>query len=103
MIRRVAIPALALFVVGAAQAGPASLHTKARQDALRDSLPFEDQRDFEEHKRGFIAEPPYRTIVDENGKTVWDMAQYDFLLTGEQFDSISSSVRSVSIISANAS
>ena len=101
MIRRVAIAALALFVVGAAQAGPASLHTKARQDALRDSLPFEDQRDFEEHKRGFIAEPPYRTIVDENGKTVWDMVQYDFLLTAEQFDSIHPSLQRQATLNMN--
>ena len=30
------------------------------QNGLRKSLPFEDKRDFEEAKKGFIAAPPYR-------------------------------------------
>lgn len=34
-----------------------SSFTIARQNDLRQSLPFEDERDFEEAKKGFIAAP----------------------------------------------
>ncbi len=101
MIRLVVVAALAPLVFSAAGAGPASEHTRARQDALRESLPFEDRRDFEEHKRGFIAEPPYRKIVDENGNVAWDMEQYEFLLTGEQFDSIHPSLQRQATLNMN--
>ncbi|MDH3862310.1 MAG: MBL fold metallo-hydrolase, partial [Gammaproteobacteria bacterium] len=66
----------------------ASRFTIAHQEALRDSLPFEDKRDFDEHSRGFIAAPDYRRIADKSGNTVWDIGKYDFLLTREDFDSI---------------
>ncbi len=101
MARLVVIAALAPLVFGFANAGPVSEHTRAHQDALRESLPFEDQRDFEEHKRGFIAEPPYRKIYDENGNVAWDMEQYDFLLTGEQFDSIHPSLQRQATLNMN--
>ena len=57
----------------------ASRFTSALQAELRQSLPFEDVRDFEESRRGFIAEPQSRQIVAANGNIVWDMARYDFL------------------------
>ena len=44
-----------------------SRYTVEQQQALRASLPFEDQRDFEESKRGFIAAPPYKQIKTEAG------------------------------------
>jgi hypothetical protein len=50
-------------------ANPPSRHTIAHQEALRDRLPFDDQRDFEEQSRGFIAAPSYRRIDDESGIT----------------------------------
>ena len=71
----------------------ASKFTIAHQEALRDSLPFEDKRDFDEHSRGFIAAPDYRRIADKSGNTVWDIGKYDFLLTGEDFDSIHPSLQ----------
>lgn len=37
------------------------------QTSLRRSLPFEDQRDFEEAQRGFIAAPDYKQIRAEAG------------------------------------
>jgi alkyl sulfatase BDS1-like metallo-beta-lactamase superfamily hydrolase len=37
------------------------------QNGLRKSLPFEDKRDFEEAKKGFIAAPPYKQIMAEAG------------------------------------
>ncbi len=92
---------LMLFVATSAYGNPASEHTIELQNVSRQSLPFEDERDFEEHKRGFIAEPPYRSIVDESGKVVWDMGRYDFLLTGENFDSIHPSLQRQATLNMN--
>jgi alkyl sulfatase BDS1-like metallo-beta-lactamase superfamily hydrolase len=79
----------------------ASQFTVARQAALRDSLPFEDQRDFDESRRGFIAAPDYRRIEDRSGNTVWDIGKYDFLLTGEEFDSIHPSLQRQATLNMN--
>ena len=70
-----------------------SAATKAAQVALRESLPLNDVRDFEEARRGFIAAPSYRQIRAEAGHVAWDIGAYDFLLDGEQFDSIHPSLR----------
>ncbi len=75
--------------------------TIAHQEALRASLPFEDERDFEESRRGLVAEPPYRRITDEAGNTVWDIGQYDFLLGGESFDSIHPSLQRQATLNMN--
>ncbi|MCP5090696.1 MAG: MBL fold metallo-hydrolase [Gammaproteobacteria bacterium] len=80
---------------------PPSEHTIALQEALRDSLPFADQRDFDEQKRGFVAAPGYRRISDESGETVWDIGQYDFLLTGEDLDSIHPSLQRQATLNMN--
>src|SRR5512135_3219663 len=58
------------------------------QDGLRKSLPFEDKRDFEEAKKGFIAASPYKQIMAEAGNVAWDMGSYEWLLQGKDFDSI---------------
>lgn len=52
-----------------------------------------ERRDFEESRRGLIAQPAKRQIVDANGNIIWDMSRYDFLLGGEEFDSIHPSLR----------
>ena len=44
-----------------------SSYTVELQNGLRKTLPFEDKRDFEESKRGFIAAPPYKTIMADAG------------------------------------
>jgi alkyl sulfatase BDS1-like metallo-beta-lactamase superfamily hydrolase len=36
-------------------------------------LPFEDTRDFEEAKRGFIAAPDYKQIMAEAEHVAWDI------------------------------
>lgn len=41
--------------------------TVAAQREVRASLPFEDQRDFEEAGRGFLAAPEYQQIVADAG------------------------------------
>ncbi len=68
---------------------PSSL-TIELQNGLRKTLPFQDQRDFEEVKKGFIAAPPYKQIMAEAGNVAWDMGSYEFLLRG--FDSVFDSV-----------
>lgn len=83
-----------------AGAGP-SEHTRALQAALRDSLPFEDERDFEESRRGLIAEPASRRILGAAGNVVWDMGRYDFLLAGEEFDSIHPSLQRQALLNMN--
>ncbi len=59
---------------------------------LKATLPFEDQRDFEEAKKGFIAEPPYTKIMADAGHVAWDMGSYSWLLEGKNFDSINPSL-----------
>ena len=79
----------------------ASGFTSALQAELRQSLPFEDVRDFEESRRGFIAEPQSRQIVAANGNIVWDMARYDFLLDGTNYDSIHPSLQRQATLNMN--
>ena len=84
-----------------AKGSPASSYTTELQQQLRTSLPFEDRRDFEESQRGFIAAPDYRQITAANGRVVWDMNRYDFLLTGEEYDSIHPSLQRQATLNMN--
>ncbi|PSJ52198.1 hypothetical protein C7I84_26635 [Mesorhizobium ephedrae] len=68
------------------------------QNAQRKTLPLDDQRDFEEAKRGFIAAPPYKQIMAEAGNVAWDMESYEFLLQGKDFDSIHPSLQRQAIL-----
>ena len=78
-----------------------SVYTSALQAELRNSLPFEDTRDFEESRRGFIVAPASRQILGANGAVVWDMGRYDFLLDGRDFDSIHPSLQRQAILNMN--
>ncbi|TFH74953.1 MBL fold metallo-hydrolase [Gammaproteobacteria bacterium LSUCC0112] len=80
---------------------PASPATVAAQQALRASLPFEDERDREESQRGFIAAPDYRQILGAAGNVVWDMGRYDFLLNGQAYDSIHPSLQRQATLNMN--
>ncbi len=75
-----------------------SSFTVAKQDALRTSLPFEDQRDFEESRRGLVAAPVDRQIRNEAGQVVWNIGAYDFLLDGRSFDSIHPSLQRQAVL-----
>jgi alkyl sulfatase BDS1-like metallo-beta-lactamase superfamily hydrolase len=68
------------------------------QNGFRKTLPFEDKRDFEEAKKGFIAAPPYKQIMAEAGNVAWDMGSYDFLLEGKDFDSVNPSLQRQAIL-----
>ncbi len=80
---------------------PASQFTKAFQATQKESLPFHDRRDFEEHQRGFIARPEYDQILTEAGTVAWDMARYRFLLEETEFDSIHPSLQRQAVLNMN--
>jgi alkyl sulfatase BDS1-like metallo-beta-lactamase superfamily hydrolase len=77
---------------------PPSTFTVDLQKGRRAELPFEDQRDFEESRRGFVAAPTYRKIMARAGNVAWDMASYDWLLSDQQFDSINPSLRRQAVL-----
>ncbi len=69
------------------------------QNGLRKSLPFDDKRDFEEAKKGFIAAPKYKQIMADAGNVAWDMGSYEWLLEeGKNFDSIHPSLQRQAIL-----
>jgi alkyl sulfatase BDS1-like metallo-beta-lactamase superfamily hydrolase len=75
-----------------------SKYTIELQDGVRATLPFDDKRDFEEAKRGFIAAPSYRKIMADAGNVAWNIGSYDFLLQGKDFDSINPSLQRQAIL-----
>ena len=62
------------------------------------SLPFEDKRDFDEAKKGFIAEPPYKKIMADAGHVAWDMGSYQWLLQDKDFPSIHPSLQRQAVL-----
>lgn len=73
---------LALAMAGPAlaqEANDATEATKAANAAVLESLPFEDQRSFENANRGFIAPLPQEAITSESGAPVWDPGKYAFI------------------------
>ena len=70
-----------------------SRYTIEAQQQQRRILPFADKQDFEEAKRGFIAAPPYRKIMNDKGDVAWNMDNWDFLLSGKDYDSIHPSLQ----------
>jgi alkyl sulfatase BDS1-like metallo-beta-lactamase superfamily hydrolase len=55
---------------------PASEATKAANQKLIDTLPFDDTADFDDAKRGLLVRPDTLTIKDANGTVVWDLEDY---------------------------
>jgi alkyl sulfatase BDS1-like metallo-beta-lactamase superfamily hydrolase len=79
-----------------------SSFTVAKWEELKSTLPFEDKRDFDEAKKGFIAEPTYRKIMADAGTVAWNIGQYDFLLEeGKDFKSIHPSLQRQAILNMN--
>lgn len=77
---------------------PPSASTSELQRDVRATLPFADQREFEEAARGFIAAPPYRRIMADAGNVAWDMASYDFLLQDKDYPSIHPSLQRQAVL-----
>jgi alkyl sulfatase BDS1-like metallo-beta-lactamase superfamily hydrolase len=61
------------------EVGVATQATLDANQALRDNLPFDDTRDFENARRGFIATIESGRIELPDGSTSYDMSQFEFL------------------------
>ncbi|MGL5626491.1 MAG: alkyl/aryl-sulfatase [Candidatus Rhabdochlamydia sp.] len=60
-------------------ASPTQLTIEENQKVLKE-LPFNDQEDFEEVNRGFIAPLPNNGVIENaNGQIIWNLKTYDFL------------------------
>ena len=75
-----------------------SRFTIESQQKQRQLLPFDDVQDFEESKQGFIAAPTYRKIMNDKGGVAWNMDNWDFLLHGQDYDSIHPSLQRQSLL-----
>ena len=70
--------ALCSSVTLAQDSGPASVSTEAVQQAFGAKLDFSDKTDFEDARKGLIAQFTDGVIRDAAGKVVWDMKSYAF-------------------------
>lgn len=70
------------------QTKDSSEFTKAFQQSILESLPFDDVRDFELAEKGLISRPDEVTIKDHRGKVVWELGNYEFLMADENIDTI---------------
>ena len=77
---------------------PPSKFTLDLRSGLKAELPLSDKRDFDEAKRGFIAEPPYTKIMADAGHVAWDMGSYGWLLTGKDFETIHPSLQRQAVL-----
>ena len=77
---------------------PPSTFTIELRNGQKAELPFADKRDFDEAKRGFIAEPSYTKIMADAGHVAWDMGSYGWLLTGKDFESIHPSLQRQAVL-----
>ena len=75
-----------------------STFTLELRNGAKAQLPFDDKRDFDEAKKGFIAEPPYKKIMADAGHVAWDMESYQWLLSGKEFESIHPSLQRQAIL-----
>jgi alkyl sulfatase BDS1-like metallo-beta-lactamase superfamily hydrolase len=75
-----------------------STYTIELRKGVSATLPFEDKRDFDEAKRGFIAEPPFKKIMADGGNVAWDMGSYQWLLQGKDFPSINPSLQRQAVL-----
>ncbi len=77
---------------------PPSTFTLELRKGVTATLPFEDKRDFDEAKKGFIAEPPYKQIMADAGQVAWDMGSYQWLLQEKDFQSIHPSLQRQAVL-----
>ncbi|MCH6201823.1 MBL fold metallo-hydrolase [Aquiflexum sp. LQ15W] len=77
--------------------GP-SKHTLAIWENWKKTLPFEDLRDYEEAQKGFIAAPDFRQIKNAEGRVIWDIGRYDFLLNEQEYQTIHPSLQRIATL-----
>jgi alkyl sulfatase BDS1-like metallo-beta-lactamase superfamily hydrolase len=78
-----------------------SKHTLEILRKAREGLPFGDDRDFAEQKRGLIAPMQDMKIMADAGHVAWDMEGFQFLDSQEAFDSIHPSLLRISRLNNN--
>jgi alkyl sulfatase BDS1-like metallo-beta-lactamase superfamily hydrolase len=78
-----------------------STYTIAALEQGRKTLPLSDERDFEEQNKGFIAAPKFKKIMADAGNVAWDMERYDWLVEGENFESMHPSLERQSKLNMN--
>ncbi|WP_207887623.1 alkyl/aryl-sulfatase [Pseudomonas sp. 30_B] len=66
--------------------------TIAAQAKVLQELPFSDRSDFDRVEKGLIKRPENLVIKNEDGSIAWQLANYDFLKSGQQPDSINPSL-----------
>ncbi|WP_430868825.1 alkyl/aryl-sulfatase [Demequina aurantiaca] len=66
---------------------PASAAIQAQHAAALESLPFDDTRDFDDAKRGFVATIDPLVIKGADGSVVWDNTDYAFI-SGDAPDTV---------------
>jgi len=57
---------------------PTDITTKTNADVTK-QLPLEDQQDFKDARRGFIATDPNLVVKTHNGNTIWNQPAYNFI------------------------
>ena len=65
-----------------------SEHTLKVLGEAHKKLPFSDTRDFDEQKKGLIAEMKEKKIMADAGHVAWDMERFNFLNEDTDWDSI---------------
>ncbi|MCS4436295.1 alkyl/aryl-sulfatase [Aquiflexum gelatinilyticum] len=75
-----------------------SKHTLAIWENWKKTLPFEDKRDYEEAQKGFIAAPDFRQIKNAEGRVIWDIGRYDFLLKEQDYQTIHPSLQRIATL-----
>ncbi|MDP4003260.1 alkyl/aryl-sulfatase [Methylobacterium sp. NEAU K] len=80
---------------------PPSAFTREVLRQARMRLPFADDTDFEEQRRGLIAPMADMTILADGSHVAWDMQQFRFLEEQDEFDSIHPSLLRISRLNNN--
>jgi alkyl sulfatase BDS1-like metallo-beta-lactamase superfamily hydrolase len=64
----------------------ATEHTRTANAAAARELPFDDRQDFEDARRGLVADAGELVIRDGDGHVIWDLASFGFLEPGPEGD-----------------
>ncbi|WP_158129125.1 alkyl/aryl-sulfatase [Vibrio fluvialis] len=75
------IAAMVTSGASAADPKPATQATIDANNAVKQSLPFSDKKDFENAQKGLIAKQDVVTIKNDKGDVVWDLEQYKQYIT----------------------
>jgi alkyl sulfatase BDS1-like metallo-beta-lactamase superfamily hydrolase len=71
---------------------PATTRTAEVNRTLLDRLPFDDTSDFDDARRGLIADTPHRQISNPDGSVSFDLDAYDFVRGAEAPDTVNPSL-----------